>query len=123
MTSRIALITVMITALSGTGLMAQQNRSFHHRHRGETSFVDRMSTALDLTDQQKQQARTIFTSQREAAGSFRKELREERRAVESAIQAGKPVAEVEQIAKNEGPALTSLAAIRATAFAKFYAIL
>jgi periplasmic protein CpxP/Spy len=123
MTSRIALMTVIITTLSAAGLMAQQDRSFHHRHGRQSNFVDRMSTALDLTDQQKQQARTIFMSQREAARSVRQELREERKAVESAIQAGKPVAEVEQIAKNEGPALTSLAGIRAATFAKFYAIL
>jgi len=94
-----------------------------HRQGTRTNFLDRTSAALNLTDQQKQQAKAIFTSEREATRSIRQELRQERRNVESAIQAGKPIAEVQQIAKNEGPALGNLAAMRAAAFAKFHAVL
>ena len=85
--------------------------------------MGRLSASLNLTDQQKQQAGTIFTSEREAARSIRQDLRKERGEVQSAIQAGKPVAEVEQLAKQEGPALGNLAGMRAAAFAKFYAVL
>jgi Spy/CpxP family protein refolding chaperone len=123
MTSRIALITLLTAALSAGGLMANEATASSHRQRTRVNFVDRMSTALNLTDQQKQEAKTIFMSEREGARSVRQELRQQRRTVESAIQAGKPAAEVQQIAKNEGPALASLAGMRAAAFAKFYAVL
>lgn len=119
MTSRIALITVMTAALSVGGLMAKQDTALPQRH----NFVDRMSTALNLTSQQKEQAKTIFTSEREAARSLRQELRENREALQSAIQTGKPLADIQQLARKQGPALGNLAAMRATAFAKFYAVL
>lgn len=123
MTSRIALITVITAALSAGGLMAKEDTSSQHRQAMRTNLVDRMSTALNLTDQQKQQAKTIFTSEREAARSVRLELRQDRKAVQAAIQSGKQPAEVQQIAKNEGPALGNLAGMRAAAFDKFYAVL
>lgn len=120
MSSRTALITVITVALSAGGLMAKQDSALHNRRAG---FVDRMSTALNLTDQQKQQAKTIFMSEREASRSIRQQLRQERKTVQQAIQSGKPAAEVQQLAKNEGPALAELAGIRAVGFAKLYAVL
>lgn len=103
--------------------MATETSSAPHRQRARVNFVDRMSATLNLTDQQKQQAKNIFTSEREAAQSIRQQLRQERKSVQSAIQAGKPAAEVQQLAKNEGPALADLAGMRAAAFARFYAVL
>jgi periplasmic protein CpxP/Spy len=123
MTSRIALITILTAALSAGGLMAAEATPLRHRQGARVNFVDRMSAALNLTDQQKQQAKAIFLSERDAARSARQELRQERKAVESAIQAGKTAPEVQKIAKNEGPALADLAGMRASAFAKFYAVL
>jgi Spy/CpxP family protein refolding chaperone len=123
MTSRISLIALMTAALTAGGLMADQGNSVRHRDAVRGRFFDRMSTTLNLTDQQKEQAKTIFKSERESARSAREQLRQERKAVQAAIQAGKPEAEVEQLAKNEGPALGDLAGMRAAAFAKFYGIL
>lgn len=120
MTSRIALITLMTAALSATGLMAKQDVNAGNRRAG---FVARVSTALNLTDQQKQQAQGIFRSERQQASTVRQELRQERKAVESAIHSGKPIPEIQQLAKNEAPALGELAGIRAIAFAKFYGVL
>jgi Spy/CpxP family protein refolding chaperone len=120
MNSRFTLLTVITAALSASGLMAKQDTSLNHR---QFNLVDRLSASLNLTDQQKQQAGTIFKSEHEAAHSTRQDLRKERREVQSAIQAGKPVAEVEQLAKQEGPALGDLAGMRAAAFAKLYAVL
>lgn len=120
MTSRVALITVMTAALSAGGLMAKQDANAQNRRAG---FVSRISTQLNLTDQQKQQARDIFTSERQAAHSVRQQLRQERKSVQLAIQAGKPAADIEQLAKNEAPQLGELAGMRAVAFAKFYAVL
>ena len=123
MTSRIAVITFLTAALSAAGLMATETNPSSHRQGSRVNFVDRMSATLNLTDQQKQQARAIFMSERESARTVRDELRQERKTVQSAIQAGKPPAEIQQIAKNEGPALGNLAGMRAAAFAKFYAVL
>lgn len=121
MTPRIALIAALTTALTAGGLMAVEDNSLRHGQRARANFVDRMSTALSLTDQQKQQAKTIFSSEREAARPIRQELRQERKTVAAAIRTGKSPAEVQQIAKNEGPALGNLAGMRAAAFSKFYA--
>ena len=123
MTSRLAVITFLTAALSASGLMATETNPSPHRQRARVDLVDRMSATLNLTDQQKQQAQAIFKSEREAARTVRDELRQERKTVQSAIQAGKPPAEVQQIAKNEGPAMADLAGMRAAAFAKFYAVL
>jgi Spy/CpxP family protein refolding chaperone len=100
--------------------MAKQDANAQNRR---ARFVDRISTELNLTDQQKQQAKDIFSSEREAARSVRQELIQERKSVRSAIQAGKPAAEVQQLAKNEAPKLGELAGLRAAAFAKFHAVL
>jgi Spy/CpxP family protein refolding chaperone len=120
MNSRIALTTVITVALTAGGLMAKQDNGFaQHRHQ----FAQRMSAALNLTPEQQQQAKSIFKSEREAARPVREQLRQDRKAVEAAIQSGNPVSEVQQLAKREGPALGEMAGMRATAFAKFYAIL
>jgi len=123
MTSRNALIIGLTAALSAGGLVAAEGAASHHRQAARVNFVDRMSAALNLTDQQKQEAQGIFASEREAARPIRQELRQERKTVESAIQAGKPASEVQQIAKSEGPTLANLAGMRAVAYAKFYAVL
>jgi Spy/CpxP family protein refolding chaperone len=121
MTSRNALLSLIsATLLAGGLLMADQTSAAPHR-RAEANYFDRMSSTLNLTDQQKQQAKTIFMNEREAARAVRQELFAERKAVQSAIQTGKPPAEVQQLAKNEGPALGQLAGMRAQAFARFYA--
>ena len=123
MTSRIALVTLVAAGLSASGLMAKPENPTNRRQAERATFIDRMSTALNLNDQQKQEAAAIFKSERETASSARHQLRDERHAVQMAIQNGRPLAEVQQLAKNEGPTLGDLAGMRATAFEKFYAVL
>ncbi len=101
--------------------MAEQSAVNHGQIAGQAARA--RFGALNLTEQQKQQAHRIFASEREAAHSIRQQLREERKSVQSAIQAGKPAAEVGQLAKNEGPALAEMARMRAAAFDRFYAVL
>jgi Spy/CpxP family protein refolding chaperone len=122
MTSRIALITFMSAALAG-GLMAKQQRPMESQQGARANRMERMAAALNLTDQQKQEARTIFMSERQAMRPTRQELLRERKAVESAIETGKPAAEIQQLASKEGPALGRLAASRAVTSAKFHAML
>ncbi len=121
MISRTALIIAVSSALSAGALMADQAPATRHRQGAREGFLDRMSTALSLTDQQKQDAKAIFKSERESVKPVRQELFAERKAVREAIEAGKPATEVQQLATKEGAALGNLAAVRAEAFAKFYA--
>jgi Spy/CpxP family protein refolding chaperone len=123
MTSKIALVTALTAALSGGILMAKQETTSPHRGFERGARMEHLSAALNLTDQQKQQAKQIFQSERESTRAIRRQLMEERKAVRSAIQAGKPASEVEALAKNEGPELGNLAAHRAEAFAHFYSVL
>jgi Spy/CpxP family protein refolding chaperone len=123
MNSRFAVITAMTAVLSAGALMAEQTNVTRHRQWNAQGRLDRMSAALSLTDTQKQQVKDIFMAQREKARPVRGELREERKAVRAAIQAGKPAAEIEALAKHEGPALANLSAIRAEGFAKLYSVL
>ncbi len=99
------------------------NTPAHNRQATRAGLVDRMSAALNLTPQQRDQAKAIFTAERANASAIRQQLRQERKSVQSAIQTGKPPAEIQQLAKNEGPALADLARMRAAAFARFYAVL
>jgi len=101
--------------------MADHGTAAQHRQRAREGFSERMSAELSLTDRQKQDAKSIFDSERETARPVRRELFADRKAVRTAIESGKPAAEVQQLAAKEGPALARLAEMRATAFAKFYA--
>jgi len=121
MSSQTALIFLISSALSAGALMADQSAAPHHRQGAQAGFHDRLFSALSLTDQQKQDAKNIFQSQREAAKPARQELFAERKAVRQAIESGKPAAEVQQLANKEGATLGKLAGMRAAAFAKFYA--
>jgi Spy/CpxP family protein refolding chaperone len=123
MTSRIALVTFVAAGLSASGLMAKQETAINHRQAERATLIDHMSTALNLNNQQKQQATAIFKSERDAASPVRQQLRDERHAVQKAIQTGRPIAEVQQLAQNEGPTLGDLAGMRAGAFDKFYTVL
>ena len=59
MTSRIAVITFLTAALSASALMATETNPSPHRQAARVNFVDRLSAKLNLTDQQKQQAKAI----------------------------------------------------------------
>jgi Spy/CpxP family protein refolding chaperone len=118
MNSRILIITLTATALAATGLMAKETTPGQHRAENR---LDRMSTMLNLTAQQKEQAKSIFTAERNAAKPMRDQLNAERKAVREAIESHHSDAEIRQLAKNEAPALGDLAAMRAAGFAKFYA--
>src|SRR5579871_5968831 len=113
MLSRNALIFIISAALSGGVLMADQGTPVQNREHTRAARFDRMSATLGLSDQQKTEAKAIFKSEREAARPIRQELMTERKAVREAIQSGKPLGDVEQLAAKEGPALGKLAGMRA----------
>lgn len=121
MFSRNALIFLVSSALSAGVLMANQGSAVQNRARRHEGFVNRISTQLSLTAQQQQEAKAIFRSERESARPVRQELFTERKAVRDAVHSGKSLADVQQLATSEGPALGKLAGMRAQAFAKLYA--
>lgn len=84
---------------------------------------NKMAAELGLTSDQQAQVKSIFQGAAQAAKPVRQQLRQERQAVQAAIQAGKSDQEIQQLASAEGPQLSQLAAIRASAHAKFFATL
>lgn len=108
-------------ALGAAGLFAAVPQGAHMGRHGQ--FGNRMATALGLSDAQKTEAKAIFQSAHQTAKPVMQQLRQQRQAVQAAIQAGKPDQDVQQLASAEGPELGQLAAIRASAFEKFYATL
>ena len=93
----------------------------HHfaRHNGAA----RLGQALNLTDAQKEQAKTIFQQARQAAQPLREQLKANRQALMAAAKAGNNDAQVQQLATAQGQLVGQMSAIRAEAFGKFYATL
>lgn len=121
-----------IAALAGGMAFAQTQASPSQpapaeTHQGRRAAMrgrlDHLAQALNLTDSQKQEARTIFQQARESARPVRQELRQNRNALTAAAKVAKTNAEIEQLANNRGRLLGQLVAIRTEASAKFYQIL
>ena len=85
-------------------------------------IAQRISTYLNLTADQQAQAKQIMQGARQEAAPLRQQMKQNRQALTSAIKAGND-AQIDQITKAEAPVLGQLAAIRAHAFEKIYAML
>ena len=90
---------------------------FVRRHR------ERMAQALNLTEAQKAQAKTIFQQAREAGKPVRGQLKENRRALSLAAKSGKSDADIQRLAVEKGKLTAKMTAIRTEAFEKFYGTL
>ena len=115
--TKILTLTTAATLTAGALLAAVPHNNPMHNH------LQKMAAQLSLTDAQQAQAKAIFQGARQAAKPVRQQLRQERQALQAAIQAGKSDQEIQQMASAEGPELAQLAAIRASASAKFYSTL
>ncbi len=91
----------------------------YHRH----PMFARMVRSLNLTDVQKEQAKTVFQGLRTQAQPIRAQLQQGRLALMSAAEAGQPVDQLNQLAQANAAQIAQLAAMRAQAFGKLYAIL
>jgi Spy/CpxP family protein refolding chaperone len=78
---------------------------------------------LNLTAAQQEQANAIFEAQRQAAEPVRTQLETAETALYDAAKRNAGDAELDRLAQAEAPLLAQLEAIRAKAFARFYAIL
>lgn len=87
--------------------------------RGER-FKAFIADYLDLTEAQKQQARSIYEKARSQAEPLRASLKTGREAMRDAVKANAPEAELDRLAKAQGELIGQLAAIHAKAMAEFY---
>lgn len=94
-----------------------------HRQWNRSQMFDRMAAKLNLTDDQKQQAKSILQAARGSSRPVVQQLRQTRQALRDAIRARKPDADIDQISGNAGSLVGQMTAIRAKAFAKVYALL
>jgi Spy/CpxP family protein refolding chaperone len=82
----------------------------------------RMLKTLNLTDTQKQQAKTIFQSARQAAQPLAQQLKQDRAALTAAVEAGDS-AKIQQLSTEIGGLRGNVLAVRSQAISKFYALL
>lgn len=85
--------------------------------------LDFLAGYLELTDAQKAQAKTIFDAAETAATTARGALTSAQDALETAVKANRPEADLDRLAAAVGTVHGQLAGIRAKAEAKFYALL
>jgi Spy/CpxP family protein refolding chaperone len=101
-----------------------QTRDRHDRrgpdalHR-RAAALQRIMQELNLTEAQKQQAKTIFGRAREAAKPVREQLRQNREALAAAVKSDN-TAQIRQLGAERGKLLGQLATARTEATAKFY---
>lgn len=115
-------------ALAGGALLAQDTGATTPAPRHPAAAMarhrmHRMEKRLNLTDDQKTQAKSIFSSAREQSKPIRQQMKQNRQALLSAVQNGAPQAQIDQLANAAGPLASQLAVIRTESFAKFYSIL
>jgi Spy/CpxP family protein refolding chaperone len=82
----------------------------------------RLLRNLNLTDAQREQARTIFQQGRESAQALQKQVAQDRQGLADAVKNNDTVT-IQRLATAIGNAQGQLLAIRSSANAKFYAIL
>jgi Spy/CpxP family protein refolding chaperone len=85
--------------------------------------VQRLAHLLNLTPDQKQQAKAIFQGAHATAQPLTAQMRDARQAIASAVKANAPGAEIDRLSNNAGALASQLTAVRAKAFEKFYTIL
>ena len=106
-----------VAALGAAGLFAaetSQARQWHGHGR-----AGHFMSELNLTDDQKAQAKSIFQSARQSGQPIRQQLMETRKSLRAAIKAN-DTAQIQQLSATEGSELGQLAAIRGSAMASVY---
>ena len=81
-----------------------------------------MLNELNLTQAQKQQAKSIFQSARQTAQPLTQQLHQDRAALRAAIEAGDN-ARIQQLSTEMGGLRGNVIAARSQAMAKFYGVL
>ena len=119
-----ALAVGMTFAQAPAGNEPTQTPKAHQGRRGfMTRHLERIAKTLNLTDSQKQQARTIFQQARDSSRPVRQELKQNREALTAAAKTNKGDAEIKKLSAEQGRLLGHLVEIRTEASANFYQML
>ena len=100
-----------------------------HAQEGRRGFMwghmdlDHVAQVLNLTDSQKEQARTIFQHARQSAQPIRQELKQNREKLTAAAKVTNSEGDIQKLANEQGRLLEKLIAIRTEASSKFYQML
>jgi Spy/CpxP family protein refolding chaperone len=124
--TRFAAVTALAAGIAFAQAPAPSNPPqppAQHRQWVRGQMFERMSTRLNLTEDQKQQAKSIWQAARESSRPVAQQLRQSRMALRDAAKSGRPDAEIDQLSANVGNLAGQMAAVRAKAFGKFYALL
>ena len=84
--------------------------------------LQRMAQKLNLTDAQRQQAKSIFQAARQEATPLRQQFKQNREALAAAVKADN-TSDIQRLAKVQGELSGKMAVIRSEAAAKFYSTL
>ena len=114
------ILLAVVGTVAGGVLVAQGLRQGMH---APGPMHELIAGYLDLTDAQKEQAKSIFQAARQAAQPVVEQLRQGHEAVAAAVKSGASDQQLQQLADRQGTLVGQLAGIHAKAFAKFYAIL
>jgi Spy/CpxP family protein refolding chaperone len=82
----------------------------------------RVIQSLNLTDAQKQQARTILQQMRQSAQPLHQQVQEQRQAMAAAVKANDTM-KIQQLSSSLGALNGQVLALRSNAMAQFYALL
>ncbi len=85
--------------------------------------MQRLAQELNLTADQKAQARDIFRSGAQQARPLAQQMRQAKKQLQADAVNNAPQATLEQDAASIGPLASQLAAMRAATFGKFYSLL
>lgn len=91
------------------------------QHRAQR--FQKLADALNLTSQQREQAKTILQEARQTAQPVRQQLKAGRQQLADAIKTGKSDADIHTLANHQGNLVGQLIAIRTEAFQKCYGLL
>ena len=116
-------LTVAAASLAVAGMLLAQGPGTAGRSARGARGRQFLATYLDLTDSQKTQVKAVFDAARTQAKPVLAQLKQGRAALGDAVKAGKPDAELDALAAQQGALMGQLAAIRAKAFAKIYPLL
>ena len=109
-----------VTALGAASLFAQTPPPARHSQRHD--HFAKMAAALNLTDTQKSEMKSIFQEARQSAQPVRQQLKQTRQSLQAAVQAGNSD-QIQQLSATEGTEIGQLAAIHASARAKMFKML
>jgi Spy/CpxP family protein refolding chaperone len=114
----------VVAALAAGAVLAQTGQAGLGKGRAGlgANLRQRVIKALNLTADQKTQAKAIFQAAKTAGAPIRTQLQTARQDMAAAIKAGDS-GKIQSIATAAGPLQAQLMANRADAMAKFYAIL